>query len=83
MKERRKHGQEHKPATVSEDGWCYTRHRVTELHGRQTESCLIRITGHLVSVKHSVNCVCTLSFCSGKESTYITELDSDTRENEE
>ena len=28
---------------VSGDGWCRTKHRVTELHGRQTESQFPRI----------------------------------------
>ena len=68
--------------SLSEDGWCRTKHRVTELHGHQTESsflpfatgCLICITGHLVSVKRSINCVGTLRFCSGKESFGFKKL---------
>ena len=67
---------------LSEGGWCRTKHRVTELHGRQTESsflrfasgCLPSTTGHLVSVKHSVNCVGMLSVCSGKESFGFKKL---------
>ena len=68
--------------SLSDDGCCRTKHRVTELHGSQTESsflrfvtgCLISITGHLVSVKRSVNCVGTLSFCSGKDSFGFKKL---------
>ena len=47
--------------SFSGDGWCRTKHRVTELYGRRTfrfaSGRLVSITDHLIWRKNRVNCV--------------------------
>ena len=68
--------------SLSEDGWCRTKLRITGLYGCQTEKKLIcfalghviSITGYLIGVKKQRKFCCYVKFSDGKESFGFKQL---------